>query len=85
MANIDIPNVTENIYQFQFVQEEEGKLDLYIIKKNTFGEYDIQQIEAKLDEKFSNNMLVNIRYVNEIASSGNNKKSVFIQKIKKCT
>ncbi|MBN2483746.1 MAG: phenylacetate--CoA ligase family protein [Candidatus Omnitrophica bacterium] len=82
VANIDIPNVSENVRQFQFIQEEEGRLSLSIVPKEDFSENDIQNIRTKLLEKFSDTIDVNIVFVDSVVQTENNKTPIFIQNIK---
>jgi phenylacetate-CoA ligase len=63
---IDIPNVTENVRQFQFEQSEQGALTLKIIKKDSFTEKDLEKIESKLKEKFSDDLKIQIVFVDNI-------------------
>lgn len=82
VTNIDIPNVTDNVQQFQFIQEKQGELLLSIIKKGSFQDKDLQKINAKLAEKFGNNMGITIRFTATMYHTDNNKTPIFIQNIK---
>jgi len=82
VANIDIPNATNNVIQFQFIQKNKGELDLHIIRKNDFNDSDIQKINAKLNEKFGRNMDINIEFTNSIQKTRNGKTALFVQKLK---
>ena len=78
---IDIPSVTENVLQFQFVQEAAGRMTLSVIPKPSFGEADVARIRAKLAEKFGGNMEVDIRTAEAVERTKNNKTPLFIQRI----
>ena len=82
VANIDIPNIVENILQFQFIQEQRGSLVLNIVKKDTFSNHDLSRIKTKLLEKFGKNMDVDIIFTNSISKTNKNKTPIFIQGIK---
>ncbi|WP_281558759.1 hypothetical protein [Thalassomonas sp. RHCl1] len=82
IANIDIPNATDNVIQFQFVQKNKGELDLHIIRKNDFNDSDIKKINDKLSEKFGQNMDINIEFTSQIQKTGNGKTALFVQKLK---
>ena len=81
VTNIDIPNTSRNIVQFQFIQEKAGELLLYIVCDGAFGENDREMIDAKLHEKFSDRMDVDVSYVDELFTTKNRKTPVFIQRI----
>jgi phenylacetate-CoA ligase len=81
VANIDIPSASDNVLQFQFVQDKKGMLTLSIIKKPEFRDKDLQKISNKLFEKFSNNMTVDIRFTDYVYKTNNQKIPIFIQKI----
>ena len=82
VTNIDIPNATKNVLQFQFIQEEIGALALSVIKKDDFGEEDLRAIRLKLDEKFGKNINTAIRFVDAIQQTNNRKTPIFIQNMK---
>lgn len=82
VANIDIPNVTDHIVQFQFIQEQVGALTLNIVRKQEFGEVDLEKIHKKLNEKFGANFDVTINFVNTIQTTANGKTAIYIQKLK---
>ena len=65
---VDIPNVSDNVQQFQFIQEEQGKLELKIVKRKSFSGIDMQKIRQKLKDKFGDDMDVDISFVDSIAS-----------------
>ncbi len=81
LTNIDIPNTTEHVRQFQFIQDRKGSMSLRIIRKDGFGSSDMQRIRQKLDEKFSENMDITIEFTDTIKQGGNNKTQLFVQKI----
>lgn len=79
---VDIPNASDNVHQFQFIQIEKGKLALKIVKKDNFSEVDLKKIHNKLNEKFSNDMEVDIDFVDAITQNPSGKKPLLIQKVK---
>lgn len=83
VANIDIPNVTNHIVQFQFAQKKRGVMELRIIKKSEFQETDLEKIQKKLEEKFGGNMDIEIIFTEHIHQTKNGKTSIYIQEIKK--
>lgn len=80
MVNIDIPSVSDNVFQFQFMQEHKGRLILCIVKRNTFTQKDLTNIQKKLDDKFGSNMDIAINFTDAIKQNGR-KTSLFIQKL----
>jgi len=81
VANIDIPNVTENVLQYQFIQERKGALLLNIVRKDTFQDKDLIAIKSKLVEKFDDNMDVEIRFSDAVDRTPKHKSPIFIQKM----
>ncbi len=81
VANIDIPKVSDNVSQFQFAQEIPGRLCLQIVKKDAFSDKDTVKIRSKLFEKFSDNMDIELTFVNGISRTANNKTPLFVQRI----
>ena len=82
VANIDIPSVAENVFQFQFVQEEKGRLQLVIVKKPDFGDSDFLKIRNKVAEKFADNMDVSFSFAEEISTTNSQKALIFVQRMK---
>jgi phenylacetate-CoA ligase len=78
---IDIPNATDNLWQFQFIQEKKGQLHLNIIKKDSFSKDDLDKIKMKLDEKFGMDMDVFIHFTTSVQRTTNRKTPVFIQRM----
>jgi phenylacetate-CoA ligase len=79
VANIDIPNVTEHIVQFQFAQKKRGFMELRIIKKSGFQDADMEKIRKKLEEKFGDNMEIEIVFTEHIHQTKNGKTSIYIK------
>ncbi len=82
ISGIDLGGVTENILQYQFVQEKKGELTLNIVKRDTFQEKDLDRIRSLLNEKLGKNMDVNITFTNTVDTTPSYKNPRFIQKIK---
>jgi phenylacetate-CoA ligase len=82
VVNVDIPNVTENVLQFQFIQEAKGEMALNIIKKDTFKNEDLERINAKLKEKFGSNMDVKINFTEAVEQNSNTKTPILVQKMR---
>jgi phenylacetate-CoA ligase len=82
LTNIDIPDVTDNVRQFQFIQEKKGSMFLRIIRKDGFGEADINKIRHKLNEKFADSIDITLQFVDVIQQTENKKAPIFIQNIK---
>jgi len=79
---VDIPNATDNVQQFQFVQREQGRLELKIIRKKDFTQTDLGKIEKKVREKFSDDMEVEISFVDSITKTQTGKQPLLIQRLK---
>ncbi len=80
---VDIPNATDNVQQFQFVQTVQGKLQLKIVRREGFSQADLEKIEKKLKEKFSDDMEVEINFVDAIVKTQSGKQPLLIQRIDK--
>ncbi|MFC1708722.1 phenylacetate--CoA ligase family protein [Candidatus Omnitrophota bacterium] len=78
---VDIPNATDNVKQFQFVQKEQGQLELKIVRKNDFSQIDLRKIEKKLKEKFLDDMEVEICFVDSITMTQSGKQPLLIQRM----
>jgi len=79
---VDIPNASDNVKQFQFIQREKGKLELQIVRKNSFSPGDLKKIREKLKEKFFNDLDVEIKAVDSIRKTQSGKQPLLIQKLK---
>lgn len=82
VGNIDIPSASENVLQFQFMQERPGILNLTIVKKPGFSQSDITNIYANLAEKFHDNMDIELHFSESIHKTSNSKTPIFVQKIR---
>jgi len=78
---VDIPHASDNVQQFQFIQKEQGRLELNIVRKNGFSQADSVKIEAKLKEKFSDDMDVKINFVDAVVKTKSGKQPLLIQRI----
>ena len=79
---VDIPNATDNVQQFQFIQREQGRLELKIVRKNDFSQTDLGKIEEKVKEKFFDDMDVEISFVDSITKTQAGKQPLLIQSLK---
>jgi phenylacetate-CoA ligase len=78
---VDIPHATENVEQFQFLQEEAGAVTLKIIKKAAFSDHDLDLVRCDLQEKFGNLVDVKIEFVESIERTARGKLPLLIQKL----
>lgn len=74
-------DVFDNIKQFQFFQEEKGKVFFNIIKKNSYTEKDTEYIYRELNKKLGNDMDLIIHFVDHIPRTKNGKYRFLIQKL----
>ncbi|MBN2483741.1 MAG: phenylacetate--CoA ligase family protein [Candidatus Omnitrophica bacterium] len=81
IANVTIPKVTDQVVEFQFIQEEKGKMTLRLVRKTGFRAEDLKKIEKELDEKFRDNLEVTIEFSDSVFKTANRKTPVFIQKL----
>ncbi|MFC1645690.1 phenylacetate--CoA ligase family protein [Candidatus Omnitrophota bacterium] len=79
---VDIPNTTDNVGQFQFIQRKQGRLELKIVRKKDFSQADLEKIEKKVKEKFLDDMEVEISFVDSIAKTQAGKQPLLIQSLK---
>ncbi len=74
-------DVFDNIKQFQFFQEEKGKVFFNIIRKNSYTEKDTEYIYRELNKKLGNDMDLIIHFVDHIPRTKNGKYRFLIQKL----
>ena len=74
-------DVFDNIKQFQFFQEEKGKVFFNIIRKNSYTEKDTEYIHRELNKKLGNDMDLIIHFVDHIPLTKNGKYRFLIQKL----
>ena len=74
-------NIFENVKQFQYFQEEKGKVILKIIKKETYSEEDTKKILDELSHKMKGLVDLDIVSVEEIPKTERGKYRFLIQKL----
>jgi len=74
-------DVFDNIKQFQFFQEEKGKVFFNIIRKNSYTEKDTEYIYRELNKKLGNDMDLKINFVDSIPRTKSGKYRFLIQKL----
>jgi phenylacetate-CoA ligase len=80
--NIDIPEVTTEVFQFQFRQREPGRMRRLLVRKKGFNDSDAKQIRHKIHDEFKGNIEVEIEYVDQIPPCESGKNQMFIQEMK---
>ncbi len=78
---VDIPNATENVEQFQFIQEKAGVVTLKILKKDSFSDEDLQLVQKDIKQKFGDMVDVKIEFVTSIDRTARGKLPLLIQKL----
>lgn len=71
----------KNVELFQFYQEEEGKVILNIVKKDTYTDKDTHNILQALHQKMGDGVQVQIEFVDEIPRTLSGKYRFLIQKL----
>ncbi len=74
-------NVFDNIKQFQFFQEEKGKVIFNIVRKNNYTEKDTEYIYNELKKKLGNDTELKINFVDSIPRTKSGKYRFLIQKL----
>jgi phenylacetate-CoA ligase len=78
---VDIPNATEHIEQFQFVQEQPGAVTLRLLRKKSFTDHDLHLVHRDLQQKFGDMVDVTIEYVDSLERTARGKFSLLVQKL----
>lgn len=78
---VDIPNATEHVEQFQFLQEKPGAATLKIVRGNAFSERDLALVKRDLEQKFGQMVDVSIEYVDSLERTSKGKFSLLVQKL----
>jgi phenylacetate-CoA ligase len=78
---VDIPNATEHVEQFQFVQEKPGAVTLKILRKKSFTEHDLRLVHRDLEQKFGDMVDVTIEFVDSLERTARGKFSLLVQKL----
>jgi phenylacetate-CoA ligase len=78
---VDIPNATEHIEQFQFVQEKAGSATLKILATASFSDHDLYLVHKDLKQKFGDMMDVTIEFVDKFDRTARGKFPLLIQKL----
>jgi phenylacetate-CoA ligase len=74
-------DIFDNVQQFQFFQEEKGKIILKIIKRPTYTDKDTNHIIEELGKKIGKDVEITIEFVDEIPRTKRGKHNLIIQKI----
>jgi phenylacetate-CoA ligase len=74
-------NVFENVSQYQFFQDCEGKVILKVIRKGSYSEKDTQNIQNEFFRKLGNDMELEIEFVDYLSKTRNGKSLMLIQKL----
>jgi len=74
-------DVFDNIQQFQFVQEEKGKVLFSVVKKSSYTDRDTHYVGRELEKKLGADMDLSIRFVDEIPPTRSGKHRFLIQKL----
>ena len=74
-------DVFNNVKQFQFVQEEKGKVVMDIIKKTSYTDKDTEYILSELYKKMGDGIDIEIVFVDEIPKTKRGKYRFLIQKL----
>ena len=74
-------DVFDNIRQFQFVQEEKGKVLFNIVKKPSYTDRDTDYIIQELKKKLGADMDLSIQFVDKISMTESGKHKFLIQKL----
>ena len=82
MAAINMhSDVFDNVKQFQFCQEQKGKVFFNIVRKETYTDRDTEYIRRELYKKLGNDMDLTIRFVEHIPRTQSGKYRFLIQKL----
>ena len=78
---VDIPNATEHVEQFQFLQEKPGAATLKIVRGKAFSDRDLALVKKDLEQKFGQMVDVSIEYVDTLERTSRGKFSLLVQKL----
>lgn len=70
-----------NVKLFQFYQEKKGEVILYIVRKDTYTDYDSRKILQALHQKMGDDVQVQIEFVDDIPRTKSGKYRFLIQKL----
>ncbi len=74
-------DVFDNVKQFQFYQEEKGKVVLNLVKRSTYTDRDDARIREELIKKLGRDMDLEIQFKDEILRTRNGKFRFLVQKL----
>jgi len=81
LGDMQISFIFDNVKQFQFFQDEKGKIIFNIVKKDTYTEKDSERIKKTLYERLGENIVLHIRFVDHIPRASSGKYKFLIQKL----
>jgi len=81
VLHFGIPKVTKNVLQFQFIQKEQGILDLNIVKGPKFQDEDLKMIIMSIKKNIGENLTIKSSFVSEVEKTKNGKAEIFKQKL----
>src|SRR3989338_378362 len=81
VLHFGIPKATDNVLQFQFIQNAPGILNLNIVKGPKFRDVDLNQIMVSIRENLGGNMIIKSHFVDKVETTQNGKTEIFRQKI----
>lgn len=73
--------VFDQVEQFQFYQEKEGEVTLYLVKKENYTKKDTENIKKELLKKFGRGLELKIEFLDEIPRTSRGKHKFIIQKV----
>jgi len=85
LTNFDVDHAVDHILQLQFIQNQPGELHLLLVRAPDFNERDIITIRRNLEERFRDNMDLQIHFTDQIERNPSGKTSIFIQNIGRVT
>ena len=81
LGDMQIPFAFDNVRQFQFYQDEKGRVVFSVVKKDTYTEEDTNHIQIALYERFGESVEISIRFVDAIPQTQSGKYRFLIQKL----
>jgi len=81
LGDMQIPFAFDNVRQFQFYQDEKGRVVFSVVKKGRYTEEDTQHIKRALCERFGESVDISIRLVDTIPQTQSGKYRFLIQKL----
>ena len=81
LGDMQIPFAFDNVRQFQFYQDEKGRVVFNVMKKETYTEEDTKHIKRALRERLGESVEISIRFVDAIPRTQSGKHRFLIQKL----